>query len=222
MLKAKISQIFKSIQGEGPYQSFVQVFVRFFGCNLTCSFCDTDLTSFVKMDVDQVLRSIFAYDEYHSVSLTGGEPLIHKNFVRELSLKLKKADKVVYLETNGTLPDALKKVIDFVDIIAMDFKLPSSAGGLSFWQEHERFLKIAKSKEVFIKVVISETAQRQDIDKTLQIIKRVKNDATVILQPVNPQEEFLRRKMQDFISICLDSGVKTKVVSQIHKKLGVM
>ncbi len=57
-MQAKISEIFKSIQGEGPYQGINQVFVRFFGCNLCCRFCDTKPNSFALKDTQELL-SIF-------------------------------------------------------------------------------------------------------------------------------------------------------------------
>lgn len=221
-MKARISEIFKSIQGEGPYQGLEQVFVRFYGCNLNCSFCDTKPSSYVTMGVDQVYRCILSYRDYHSISLTGGEPLTYKSFVRELGVKLKRDEKIIYLETNGTLPDALKEVIDYIDIVAMDFKLPSSSGDMSFWNEHERFLRIAKSKKVFIKAVVSEATQERDIKKGLAIIRAIKKDSKFILQPANPGEDFLRKKLQDFMAICADSGINTKVMAQMHKKLGVM
>ena len=174
------------------------------------------------MGVDQVYRCILSYRDYHSISLTGGEPLTYKSFVRELGVKLKRDEKIIYLETNGTLPDALKEVIDYIDIVAMDFKLPSSSGDMSFWNEHERFLRIAKSKKVFIKAVVSEATQERDIKKGLAIIRAIKKDSKFILQPANPGEDFLRKKLQDFMAICADSGINTKVMAQMHKKLGVM
>jgi len=47
----------------------------------------------------------------------------------------------LYLETNGTLPHELSMIIDLVDIVAMDFKLPSSTGGKAYWREHADFLR---------------------------------------------------------------------------------
>ena len=58
-----------------------------------------------------------------------------------------------YLETNGTLPGELLKIIELIDIIAMDFKLPSSTGGKAYWHEHQEFLKLAMKSKVFWKRV---------------------------------------------------------------------
>ncbi|MCM8763078.1 MAG: 7-carboxy-7-deazaguanine synthase QueE, partial [Candidatus Omnitrophica bacterium] len=76
-MQAKIAEIFKSIQGEGIYQGREQVFVRFYGCNLKCQFCDTPLTHYEELRPEELLNriNIFGVD-YHSLSLTGGEPLL--------------------------------------------------------------------------------------------------------------------------------------------------
>ena len=80
-MKAKIADIFRSIQGEGIYQGVDQIFVRFFGCNLECGYCDTELLSYTEKTVDQTIREILNLGECHSVSLTGGEPLIQSCFL---------------------------------------------------------------------------------------------------------------------------------------------
>jgi organic radical activating enzyme len=127
-MKAKISEIFKSIQGEGVYQGTEQVFVRFFGCNVHCSFCDTRLNNYSEKTVEEVLKDILLLGECGAVSLTGGEPLIYADFIKILAAGLKASGKTIYLETNGILHENLKEVIDLTDVIAMDFKLPSSTG----------------------------------------------------------------------------------------------
>jgi len=149
-MKAKISEVFKSIQGEGLYQGKDQLFVRFFGCNLDCSFCDTKLSSYKQLSLDELLGQIATFSDYHSLSLTGGEPLLQIDFLKELVEQLKKDGKIVYLETNGSLYQNLTRVIDNIDIIAMDFKLSSSTGMKDFWFEHREFLKVAKTREVFV------------------------------------------------------------------------
>src|SRR3989338_4721602 len=62
----------------------------------------------------------------HSVSLTGGEPLVQKDFLKEFLPRLKKAGLGTYLETNGIMPDELREVAGDIDVVAMDLKLPSS------------------------------------------------------------------------------------------------
>lgn len=107
----KINEIFYSLQGEGHYTGTPAVFVRFAGCNLKCSFCDTDFTSFTEMTEDDIVREIGQYSTNHIV-ITGGEPTLQ--ITASLVSKLHKAGKYVQIETNGTnvLPDGCN--IDWV------------------------------------------------------------------------------------------------------------
>ena len=107
----KINEIFYSLQGEGHYTGTPAVFVRFAGCNLKCSFCDTDFTSFTEMTEDDIVRKIGQYPTNHIV-ITGGEPTLQ--ITASLVSKLHDAGKYVQIETNGTnvLPDGCN--IDWV------------------------------------------------------------------------------------------------------------
>src|SRR3989338_2525852 len=201
-MKAKISEIFKSIQGEGIYQGQEQIFVRFFGCNLNCRFCDTKLSFFQEVALEELLSQVNSFGNCHSLSLTGGEPLLQIGFLSALAKELKHKGQLIYLETNGVLPGHLAKIIEYVDIVAMDFKLPSSTGQKSFWVEHKEFLKIAKDKEVFIKAVVGKDTSIEDIKTSLAIIKEEAENTPFILQPENPFEEELENKLENFKKLC--------------------
>lgn len=222
MLKGKIAEIFESFQGEGLYLGERQLFVRFFGCNLKCKFCDTKLNRFDEYEPDKLLRELKQYKQmYHSVAFTGGEPLLQKDFLRE-SMKLTRKDNFKnYLETNGTLVDALEEVIDFLDIVAMDLKLPSSTEMVDFWDVHRRFLKVASKKEVFLKVVICHSTQEKDLYEALSLIKEVHREAVLVLQP-NAAEDIstLRNKLESFRDISGVQGVTACVIPQVHKMTG--
>lgn len=226
MAKGRISEIFSSVQGEGLYAGARQVFVRFFGCNLTaCRFCDTTLSEYSEYDTHQLLSELIKFKEnYRSVSITGGEPLLQKVFLREFLPLLNAAGKTVYLETNGTLPEELKAVLEFTDIIAMDFKSPSSTGLGEFWQVHEEFLRIARVKKVFVKAVITATTERGDIERIRDIIAGVSKRIVLVLQPVTPTPEVCapgEELLKDFRNICLDKLRRVKIIPQTHKAMGV-
>lgn len=108
----KISEIFYSLQGEGHHAGFPSVFVRFSGCNLNCSFCDTEHENGIFMEDDAIIRAVNLYSA-DWVVLTGGEPSlwIDDDFV---TLLKRATGKKVAIETNGTRP--LPESIDWVTV----------------------------------------------------------------------------------------------------------
>ncbi|MEI7999097.1 MAG: 7-carboxy-7-deazaguanine synthase QueE [Candidatus Omnitrophota bacterium] len=189
-MNAKIVEIFRSIQGEGKYVGLPQVFVRFFECNMHCHWCDTPASigdsrrHYQEIEEEALLKQVNAlYEGCHSVSITGGEPLLQKDFLQGFCRSLKRSKKKVYLDTNGTLPEALKLIIKDVDVIAMDIKLPSSTKQKAYWREHKEFLQIAKKKEVFIKAVISTHTSAQEVLKAAKLVASVDPNILFILQP---------------------------------------
>ncbi len=220
-MKARISEIFESIQGEGPYQGRPQVFVRFFGCNISCSFCDTKVDGFSEFTVFELMAEIEKFKSCESISITGGEPLMQSRFLEDFLPLLKNTGKEVYLETNGILYERLQTIIDYVDVIAMDFKLSSSTGEKNYWFQHREFLKIASKREVFVKVVVSETTLVGDVRMAIAIVNEVKNDALLILQPENPYEDALEAKLKYLRNICKESSIEARIIPQMHKQLEI-
>lgn len=95
----KINEIFYSVQGEGYFTGTPAVFIRFSGCNLNCSFCDTLHNEGVKMTDDEIILEVMKYPAT-LVVLTGGEPSLF--VTRDFIDKLHAVDKMVAMETNGT------------------------------------------------------------------------------------------------------------------------
>ena len=223
MKKAKIAEIFESLQGEGIYAGVKQVFVRFFGCNLSCIFCDTPLKHFREYSPKALTKEISKFSDYHSLCFTGGEPLLQADFLRGFLEEFSALKKKTYLETNGTLVSELLKILDFVDIIAMDFKLPSTASCGSFWKEHEEFLKASSSKDVFVKIVASQKTKGEDIVLAANIIKRIKPDVAVVLQPHwRDVGGALLDKMESYRQEFLKAGIsKVGLFPQMHKSAGI-
>jgi organic radical activating enzyme len=222
-MKGKISEVFESIQGEGLYFGERQVFVRFFGCNLKCNFCDTKLDSFIEYEPEELFEEIKLYpNEFHSISFTGGEPLLQKDFLKEVLTLTHAQGYKNYLETNGTLADGLKTVIDYIDIVAMDLKLPSSTGLEYFWDRHRKFLEIASAKEVFLKAVICSSTKEDDLRQGLNLIKDINQAAILVLQPNSYEKRRkLAGKLKEFKEICLKEKVTTCVIPQLHKTAGI-
>lgn len=97
----KINEIFYSIQGEGYHSGTPAIFIRFAGCNLKCSFCDTKHDKFTEMSDNEIIDIVKSYPA-RMVVLTGGEPAMQVDMLFVLALQ--DAGKYVCIETNGTLP----------------------------------------------------------------------------------------------------------------------
>lgn len=221
--KGKISEVFSSIQGEGAYAGIRQIFVRLYGCNLNCKFCDTKLSTYEKYSATVAYDIIKRFNTpHHSICFTGGEPLLQKDFLKTILGFIRHDGISSYLETNGTLPDALEDVIDDVDTIAMDFKLPTSTGMKDFWKEHTEFLKIAAKKNVFVKSVICLSTQKEDFQKAVSIIAKIDRKILFILQPnFYEMSKSLLDKIRDFQKMALEQLDDVRLIPQLHKMIGV-
>ena len=222
-MKAKIAEIFESVQGEGLYLGEKQIFVRFFNCNLSCTYCDTKLDRFMEYEPHELFEEIKLYrDKYHSVSFTGGEPLLYKDFLKETLKLTSKHGHRHYLETNGTLFFELEEIIDRIDIVAMDLKFPSSSGMGNLWDTHKKFLKIAVKKEVFLKAIICQSTLEEDLREALGLIKEVSPGSILVLQPNSYEDQLvLNEKLSRFKEIANQERVTTCVIPQMHKIMGL-
>lgn len=228
-MRAKISEIFLSYQGEGPFVGSRQLFVRFYGCNMECKYCDTFLESYKTFTKGTLLSKILDFeDDYNELVLTGGEPLLSADFLKDfLAAFVNHRQHRIYLETNGTLPCELEKIKDFVDIVAMDIKLPSSTGSEEpLWERHERFIDLVGGKELIIKSVVSDTSTMEDIKQLASLIKQIEGDFSVVLQPVTPVNEDIKEADEEMIFffkgyIKQETGKDALIMGQMHKCLGI-
>lgn len=243
-LSINLVEIFSSIQGEGLFVGCRQVFVRLAGCNLSCRYCDTR-ESFGAPAVARVetepgsrefhplanpvdgfgLRDAVANlcrSPHHSVSLTGGEPLLQPQAVSILS-PLRRQGVRLYLETNGTLPGMLRQVIQDIDIIAMDFKLPSDLSGQNFWREHAEFLQVASQRDVFVKIVLSNDTNQAEMKQAIRLIAGVSDEIPLVLQPVTPVNGVLPVRPEQMLhwqEFALTKLQDVRVIPQTHKIMG--
>lgn len=104
-----VNEIFYSLQGEGFHTGTPAVFVRLSGCNLRCTFCDTDHSAHTPMTVSDIVDAVSRHPAT-TVILTGGEPSLHP--IAPLVDALHAAGRRVHIETNGTRP--LPATIDWV------------------------------------------------------------------------------------------------------------
>jgi len=119
-----ITEIFRSLQGEGKNQGKPCLFIRLAGCNLNCRWCDTAYAQSggIEMSIDAVLEHAWHPNPSY-ICITGGEPLLQADDLEQLLVLLHGRGITIDIETNGT--------IDFTRVqpyasICMDVKCPSS------------------------------------------------------------------------------------------------
>lgn len=223
MIKAHIKEVFTSIQGEGLWVGERQVFIRFSGCNLSCDFCDTkDAQIKAKechifkenienpIDID-ILKIAIKKETFHSISLTGGEPLLQIDFIKGF---LKDKEYIVYLDTNGTLFNEFEMIKERIDFVCMDIKLPSSTKQKPFWEEHKKFLK--NIKDGFVKVVITKDTTKDDFLHSVKIIEEIDPKIPLVIQG---DVEFNR--LFSFQKMALNNLSDVRIIPQVHKFLGI-
>ena len=165
----KVSEIFKSIEGEGIRMGQSAVFVRLHGCNLRCSYCDSmyavEGPDFKQMSVGEVLAAVEAYRNESGVkcvTLTGGEPLIHES-VGDLLTAFSDAGFEVNIETNGTVPCKWQLPGLFY---TMDWKCKSS--GMSARMKMENIISLGKND--VLKFVVGSV---EDLQETEGVVARL-------------------------------------------------
>ena len=174
-MKAPIIEIFSSLQGEGLLIGKRQIFVRFAGCNLNCSYCDTKNSisedSGKLMTPEEVISEInkILTPDCNTISFTGGEPALYPEFINEVS---KLTDLNIMLETNGTLPNNID-LIDKLDIVSLDIKLPEHFDGdfkeNIFLNEIKSLnLLIKKCINVYCKVVIVPSLKIESFEEVIK------------------------------------------------------
>jgi len=172
----KVNEIYHSIQGESTYTGLPCVFIRLTGCNLRCTYCDTEYAFFEGKErtVDEIIEEVRKYN-CKLAEVTGGEPLMQEE-CKDLMKNLCDEEFEVMLETAGNMP--IKDVDKRVKII-MDLKSPSS--GMMNKNLYENVEHLKKDDEV--KFVIG---NREDYDWIKEIISKydLQNKCTLLASVV--------------------------------------
>lgn len=219
----KINEIFASIQGEGPIVGYKQLFIRFCGCNLNCNYCDTVFNfgeKYSAQELYQYIKENYDLKTFHSISLTGGEPLLSYKFLKEF-LPLVKDKTKVYLETNATLYNEFNQIKDYIDIVSADIKLPSVTDGANLFDLHTEFFRNCAGIQTFAKIVFDNNITSQEIDFCIETGKIF--DIELILQPkmdgniMSVSSEFCDEILNKFTSKYL----KVRLIPQVHKFINV-
>jgi len=171
--RINIYSIFRSINGEicRPGQGSWATFIRFAGCNLRCSWCDTVYAQRIdpdvrtkSMTVDFIMSQVEKY-KCKNVTITGGEPLLQRNGLSELVRELLMHNYRVSVETNGSCP-IIDNYIDVPISWVVDYKLPSSGENQHM---HLATPWSQLTEDDYVKFVI---AGRSDYDGALAVVGR--------------------------------------------------
>ena len=212
-MKTYLSEIFSSIQGEGPYVGERHLFVRFCGCHRDCIYCDTNTERTETVLIEkkpgsgkfeqipnplatgqlvELIRELDARKNNRRISLTGGAPLLQAGYLGELLPVLNGDDYSIYLETAGDLPQQLKSIIEWIDIVAMDVKLSSVTQEKNTFPAHWQFLKTCRdwNVEVFTKLVLSAETDDDELMQAVGGIKKAGGENTlIVIQPMTKAEK---------------------------------
>lgn len=246
---ARIQELFSSIQGEGPWVGQRHIFVRFSGCDIHCRYCDAPAAQggqeraypqFCSVQIEAgsnkrepapnpvsparlgeyCARLIIPGPSRPVLSLTGGEPLLHASFLANW-LPLARDAFTVYLETSGIHFEAMKSIYDLVDIVSIDFKLPSATGLRPFWEEHKKFLRATHGRSLFVKVVVTNDAKEEDILSASRIIADFDRSIMLVIQPAGGVFAPDPTRLLDLQSAALGILPDVRVIPQAHKALKV-
>ena len=216
----QITEIYKSLQGESTYAGLPCVFVRLTGCNLRCSWCDTEYSFFggKKMSPEQVFKDIVDLSLPGGlVEITGGEPMLQERELVPLMLRLLDAGYRVLLETSGEreldrVPPAVIKIVDV--------KCPGSDEGDSFRPEN---LETLTSRDE-VKFVLSDRADYEfarDFTRRHNLDERLH---AVLFSPAFRKEASGTRSAsnclldpQQLAEWILDDKLSVRLGLQIHK-----
>jgi 7-carboxy-7-deazaguanine synthase len=217
-----ITEIFKSIQGEGTRAGLPCIFVRLTGCNLRCVWCDTAYAFYggQKYSLDQVIAKVDAFAsaspsrngrDISLVEITGGEPLLQPE-TPELAARLLREDYRVMIETSGerfvgTLPQEVIKIVDV--------KCPDSRESGKFDMANLDAID-AKDEIKFVIASRRDYEFAKDFTEQHRLAKRV---SQVIFSPVFPDPAggwpgLSARELTEWI---LADGLSVRLGLQLHK-----
>ncbi len=229
-ITANISEIFCSIQGEGKYIGLPMIFIRFTGCNLRCSYCDTKRAlvpsnfcsyeqvpfsgKLTKIKNDLSVAQVAALlgkmsTSADCIAFTGGEPLCQADFINALTAHCGRRYKYL-LETNGTLVNELRTIKNKIDVFSVDLKKGQEKEFSLFWRR-------IGHKDKYIKIVLEKDLNLQ---KTASFCRKLKIKE-VFIQPEASVKSLKSFNISKVIDIFNNSGISVKFLPQLHKLLKI-
>lgn len=201
----KINEIFKSIQGESTYAGLPCTFIRLAGCNLRCTYCDTNYAYYdgEELSDEKIISKIEEYG-VKCVEFTGGEPLLQEETPKLLKTLLDKNYNVL-IETNGSICiGCLDKRLNII----MDYKTPKS--GMSERMRPKNFEFLKKSDQIkFVLMDKSDYEWAKEVITNNNLDDRFDN---ILMSPA-----YGELSPKSLVNWVLSDNIPVRVQLQIHK-----
>ena len=204
-----VNEIFLSLQGEGIDIGLPTIFIRLTGCNLNCTWCDTD---YAKTD-GYVFTSSEIMSELHRnyhfckrVCITGGEPLDQIDGVHDLLERLIAEQYDIVIETNGSISlEPLSDLLKKKNLkLALDVKTPSSGEQESFLKDNLKFISTID----MLKFVI---ADEKDLEFAVDFIENNEVNCNIIFTKVDGTD------LKWLAEAVLENKLDVRILPQLHK-----
>jgi organic radical activating enzyme len=235
--KARVSEIFTSIEGEGIFVGKKTLFIRFSGCHLKCKWCDTKyalpLDSGTEYQIDEIkdmiIRELQPFT--YKVNFTGGEPLLQSDAIIELADFIKKQTNLkTYIESSCFDSELFSKVLPFIDICKIEFKTDDSKVVEN--EEYDNLLlneikclelAVESNKTTYIKIVVTNSTDLESFKNLVySISKKIKpsNIVGFIIQPSHGVDQPTVNKLLDTYDIVQPMFPEVRIIPQLHKEIG--
>ena len=202
---------FISINGEGAHAGELAAFIRFRGCNLSCSYCDTCWANTenapAEYETIEELAAWVAESKVHNATLTGGEPLLQKECGALSELLIKNGCRVE-IETNGSISLERLASAEYRPIFTMDYKLPSS--GMEEFMCIDNFRLLGCHDTVkFVSGSIADLEKAAELIDTYKLTERCHVFISPVFGEIEPAD------IVDFMEQHKMNGVRLQL--QLHK-----
>lgn len=215
----KVVEIFSSIEGEGKRTGLPVTFIRFYGCNLRCAFCDTQYSykgdEYSVMSIPEIVQAVLDRGIFN-ITLTGGEPMMQPGIDKLIDMLLAIGCEI-NVETNGTYTVPEKYREEEMIFFTMDYKGPSSKTDKVYSSDCLYCQNTLRSNDV-LKFVVGTQA---DCDKMIEVLDRLESTPMVFISPIfvnnetEMQRQVMLQKLVDYIMQHKLYNVRLQI--QLHK-----
>ena len=235
--RARVSEIFTSIEGEGIFVGKKTLFIRFSGCHLKCRWCDTkyalplDSGTEYQMDEieDLIIRELQPFT--YKVNFTGGEPLLQTDAVIKLADFIKKQTNLkTYIESSCFDSELFSKVLPYIDICKIEFKTDDSKvvenevyDSLLLNEIKCLELAVESNKTTYIKIVVTNSTNLESFKNLVyNISKKIKPSDILgfIIQPSHGVDQPTVNKLLVTYDIVQPMFPEVRIIPQLHKEIG--